>query len=156
MGQVLHKCTKTTHIIRQEIIASPLPARVMAKQLGLNVKTVSQWHQRQDVHDKPMGNGRANSVLTPEEEYLIVEVRTKSWLPLDDLLKLLKPNIPKLTRSNLHLYLQSLAHFLNDYHGQKKLKALEHLTPYKFILDQWRENPQIFHKNPCHCVGLKR
>jgi transposase len=49
-----------------------------------------------------MGNGRANSVLTKEEESIICEFRRKTWLPLDDLLDNLKPLIPNLSRSNLH------------------------------------------------------
>jgi hypothetical protein len=49
-----------------------------------------------------MGNGRANFVLTSDEEILICELRKKTWLSLDDLLDLLKPKILKITRSNLH------------------------------------------------------
>ena len=49
-----------------------------------------------------MGNGRANSVLTPDEEVVICAARRKTWLALDDLFDHLKPAIAKLTRSNLH------------------------------------------------------
>ena len=49
-----------------------------------------------------MGNGRANSPLTTEEEQIICQIRKKTWLPLDDLLDQLKPIIPSLSRSALH------------------------------------------------------
>ncbi len=39
-------------------------------------------------------------------EQIAVEVRRKTLLPLDDLLMVLKPIIPELTRSNLHRCLQ--------------------------------------------------
>ena len=53
-----------------------------------------------------MGNGRANSVLTPHDEAVICAARRKTWLALDDLFDHLKSAIAKLTRSNLHRCLQ--------------------------------------------------
>ena len=46
------------------------------------------------------------SVLYEVKERVICEVRTKTWLPLDDLYMLLKPHVPCLSRSNLHRCLQ--------------------------------------------------
>jgi transposase-like protein len=74
----------------------------LAKKYNLNRKTVAKWQSRDFVEDKPMGNGRANTVLSPDEELVIKTTREKTWLPLDDLYDLLKPQIPKLSRSNLH------------------------------------------------------
>jgi transposase-like protein len=46
------------------------------------------------------------SVLTEAEQQAICAVRKHTRLPLDDLFIALKPNIPKLSRSNLHRCLQ--------------------------------------------------
>ncbi|CAA9892244.1 transposase (fragment) [Candidatus Methylobacter favarea] len=45
-------------------------------------------------------------MLTPVDEAVIVEARRTTLLPLDDLYYLLLPQIPVLTRSNLHHCLQ--------------------------------------------------
>ena len=68
-----------------------------------------------------MGNGRANSVLTPDEEVVICAARRKTWLALDDLFDHLKPAIAKLTRSNLHRCLK--------HHGISRVP--EELSPKK-------------------------
>lgn len=107
MGQILHRRATTTHRIRKEIKNSEGKISEIAERFGINWRTAKKWKERESVQDAPMGNGRSNSVLTKEDEWLILETRTKTWLPLDDLLSLLLPAIPKLTRSNLHRYLKS-------------------------------------------------
>lgn len=106
MGQILHKRARTTQVIRQEIKDAQGSLQKVAKHFNLNPKTIEKWKKRESTEDLPMGNGRQNSVLTPEEDTLICQVRQKTWLPLDDLLDHLQPLIPKLTRSNLHRCLQ--------------------------------------------------
>ncbi len=102
MGQILHKRARTTEAIRREIQESKGSYKELSERFNVNWKTIQKWKKRDTVCDAPMGNGRANSVLTKDEEVLICESRKKTWLPLDDLLDLLKPQISKLTRSNLH------------------------------------------------------
>lgn len=106
MAQVLHKRATTTHLTRQYIINSSASVQALANQLGISPSTVQKWRTRGTIEDKPMGNGRANSVLQKEEEELICKTRQLTWFALDDLLLHLKPAIPKLTRSNLHRCLQ--------------------------------------------------
>ncbi len=106
MGQILHKQATTTYAIRLKIQKSEGTLRELAKKFNVSTRTIQKWKSRDSVKDLPMGNGRANSVLTSEEEKIICELRRKSWLSLDDLFDILKPNIPKLSRSNLHRCLQ--------------------------------------------------
>jgi transposase-like protein len=106
MGQILHKRATTTQRIRAEIQAAEGSLDKLAKRFGVNRKTINKWRSRDTVTDLPMGNGRANSVLSKEEEQIICKARTTTWLPLDDLFDQLKPVIPKLSRSNLHRCLQ--------------------------------------------------
>ena len=102
MGQILHRCAKTTNIIRDEIRHSDKSIYFLAKKYNISWATAKKWSERDSGYDKQMGNGRANSVLTEDEEIVICTARRKTWLALDDLLDHLQPAIPKLTRSNLH------------------------------------------------------
>jgi len=79
----------------------------LSRELGSNVKTVAKWRKRDCVQDAQMGPKEAHStVLSIEEEALIVAFRRHTLLPLDDCLYALQPTIPHLTRSSLHRCLQ--------------------------------------------------
>ena len=106
MGQILHKRARTTEATRREIQEAEGSLIKLAKRFNVNWKTIQKWKNRSSTEDSKMGNGRANSILTNEEEKVICETRKKTWLPLDDLFDILKPKIPKLSRSNLHRCLQ--------------------------------------------------
>ncbi len=59
--------------------------RVLAKRFGINQKTVAKWKKRTAVKDLPTGPKDAHStVLTIEEEAVIVTFRRHMLLPLDD------------------------------------------------------------------------
>lgn len=103
MAQLLHNSARTTAAVRRAIQASQASIRSLAKQYGINPKTVAKWKQRTDVQDAPMGPKQAcSTVLSPEEEALIVAFRKHTLLPLDDCLYVLQETIPQLTRSSLH------------------------------------------------------
>ena len=107
MGQVLHGCATTTEAVRRAIQNSQESLRALAKRYGINQKTVAKWKQRKIVADLPTGPKEAKStVLSIEEEAIIVAFRRHTLLPLDDCLYALQPTIPHLTRSSLHRCLQ--------------------------------------------------
>jgi transposase-like protein len=107
MGQVLHGSATTTEAVRRAIQNSEESLRVLAKRHGINQKTVAKWKKRASVADLPTGPKDAKStVLTLDEEALIVAFRRHTLLPLDDCLYALQPTIPHLTRSSLHRCLQ--------------------------------------------------
>ena len=89
-----------------EIRESKESISFLAKKYNISPTTVQKWKQRKSSSDSQMGNGRANSVLTPDGYAVICAARRKTWLALDDLFDHLKPAIAKLTRSNLHRCLQ--------------------------------------------------
>ena len=69
-----------------------------------------------------------SSVLSIEQEAVIVAFRRHSLLPLDDCLYALRPAIPRLTRSSLHRCLQRhgisrLPDIDGDLPAKKKFKA---------------------------------
>ncbi len=103
MGQVLHGCATTTHVVRAAIQRSKAPLKDLAAQHGLNAKTVAKWRKRTFVQDAPMGpKAPRSTVLTAEEEAMAVAFRKHTLLPLDDCLYALQTTIPHLTRSSLH------------------------------------------------------
>ena len=61
--------------------------RALAKRLGISPTTVQKWRNRLTTADAKMGPKEARStVLTPEEEAIVVVFRRYALLPLDDCL----------------------------------------------------------------------
>ena len=107
MGQVLHGSATTTEAVRRAIQHSQESLRGLAKRYGVNPKTVAKWKARSSVADLPTGPRQPRStVLSAEEEAVVVAFRRHTLLPLDDCLYALQPTIPHLTRSSLHRCLQ--------------------------------------------------
>src|SRR3954466_7339242 len=103
MGQGLHGSARTTAAVRRAIQHSQESLRVLARRHGVNPKTVAKGKSRASVADRPTGPKQPKStVLTLEEEALIVAFRRHTLLPLDDCLYALQPTLPHLTRSSLH------------------------------------------------------
>jgi transposase InsO family protein len=107
MGQVLHGSATTTEAVRRAIQHSQESLRALAGRYGINQKTVAKWKKRSSVSDTPTGPKNPKStVLSIEEEAIIVAFRKHTLLPLDDCLYALQATIPNLTRSSLHRCLQ--------------------------------------------------
>ena len=107
MGQVLHGSASTTAAIRRAIQNSQESLRALGKRHGINPKTVAKWRSRSSTADVRPGPKDAHStVLSIEEEAIIVAFRKHTLLPLDDCLYALQASIPHLTRSSLHRCLQ--------------------------------------------------
>lgn len=128
MGQVLHGCAKTTQAVRRALQNSQESLRVLSERYHLNPKTIMKWRKRTFVHDAPMGpKNPHSSVLSLEEEGIIVAFRKHTRLPLDDCLYALQPTIARLTRSSLHRCLQRhgmsrIPEFEGDKEDKKKFK----------------------------------
>jgi transposase InsO family protein len=118
LGQVLHGSATTTKAIRRAIQRSQESLRALAKRHGINPKTVAKWRKRSSVADLPTGPKQPSStVLSIEEEAIVVAFRRHTLLPLDDCLYALQPTIPHLTRSSLHRCLKR--------HGVSRLPQVE-------------------------------
>jgi transposase InsO family protein len=124
MGQLLHGSARTTAALRRAIQQSQESIAKLARRYNLNPKTVAKWKKRTSVHDAPMGPKQPRStVLTPEEEALIVAFRRHTLLPLDDCLYALQATLPHLTRSALHRCFKR--------HGISRLPDIEGDKPAK-------------------------
>jgi len=93
----------------------------LSKRFGINPKTVDKWRKRTTVEDLKAGpkNPRP-TVLSVEEEAIIVAFRRHTLLPLDDCRYALQPTIPHLTRSSLHRCFQ--------HHNVSRLPEMEEQT----------------------------
>jgi len=116
-----------THAIRATIQRSQASIKELSERYGLNPKTVAKWKKRDFVEDSPMGPKEVHStVLSVEEEVLVVAFRKHTLLPLDDCLYALQPTIPHLTRSSLHRCLQRHGiSRLPDMNGDKPRKKFK-------------------------------
>jgi transposase InsO family protein len=124
MGQILHGSATTTEAVRRAIQNSQESLRVLAHRYGINQKTVAKWKRRASVRDLPAGPSEPkSSVLSLEEEAIIVAFRRHTLLPLDDCLYSLQATIPHLSRSSLHRCLKR--------HGISRLPDVEGDKPAK-------------------------
>jgi transposase InsO family protein len=124
MGQVLHGCATTTEAVRRAIQHSQESLRALSKRFGINPKTVAKWRKRDSIADRPTGPRQPkSSVLSIEEEAVVVAFRRHTLLPLDDCLYALQATIPHLTRSSLHRCLQR--------HGISRLPQVDGDKPSK-------------------------
>ena len=135
MGQLLHGCATTTKATRRAIQNSQESLRKLADHYGINPKTVDKWRKRDTVEDSPMGVKQPRStVLTIEEEAIIVAFRKHTLLPLDDCLYALQESIPHLTRSSLHRCFQRHGiSRLPDIEGEKQPKKKFKKYPIGFF-----------------------
>ncbi|MDI1328165.1 MAG: integrase core domain-containing protein [Brevundimonas sp.] len=153
MGQILHGSATTTHAVRAAIQRSKAPLKELAARHGLNHKTVAKWRKRAFVQDAPMGPKTVRStVLSPEEEAIVVAFRKHTLLPLDDCLYALQATLPRLTRSSLHLCLKRhgisrLPEIAADF-----LRAVIDAVPYK-IHTLLTDNGVQFGDMPQHRSG---
>jgi len=129
MGQILHGSATTTEAIRRAIQHSQESLRALSRRYGINQKTVAKWKKRGFVADLPTGPKQPKStVLSVEDEAIIVAFRRHTLLPLDDCLYTLQATIPHLTRSSLHRCLQRngisrLPEVEGDKTAKKKFKS---------------------------------
>jgi transposase InsO family protein len=125
MGQVQHGSATTTAAVRRAIQHSQASLRALAARYGVNPKTVAKWKKRSSVADRKTGPTEPRStVLTAEDEAVIVAFRRHTLLPLDDCHYALQPTIPHLTRSSLHRCLQRHGiSRLPEVDGDKPLRA---------------------------------
>ena len=128
MGQVLHGSARTTAAVRRAIQHSQESLRTLASRHGVNPKTIAKWRKRASVADRRTGPAPKSTVLSLQQEAVVVAFRRHTLLPLDDCLYALQATIPELTRSSLHRCLQRhdisrLPDVEGDHPRRKKFKS---------------------------------
>ena len=135
MGQVLHGSATTTEAVRRAIQDSKESLRALAARYGVNPKTILKWKKRSTVADLPTGPRQPkSSVLSVDEEAIVIAFRRHTLFPLDDCLYALQATIPHLTRSSLHRCLQRHGiSRLPDVEGDKEAKKKFKSYPIGFF-----------------------
>jgi hypothetical protein len=99
MAQVLHGGATTTETVHRAIQNSQESLRALARRYGINQKTVAKWKKRETVVGLPTGpKDPKSTVLSIEDEAIIIAFRRHTLLPLDDCLYALQPTIPRRRR----------------------------------------------------------
>lgn len=96
MLQKLHKNAKTNYHIREHIKTSDKPLSQLAVELNLNIKTVRKWKNRNSLSDKSSKPVHVRTVLTIDQENLIVYERKahkKTLFEIWDSLDQIIPNL---------------------------------------------------------------
>ena len=129
MGQIRHGCATTTHAVRAAIQRLQASLAALSATYGINPKTARKWRNRTSVEDLKTGPKKPHStILSTEEEAIIVAFRCHTLLSLDDCLYALQATIPQLTRSSLHRCLKRhgisrLPEMTGDKTEKKQFKA---------------------------------
>jgi hypothetical protein len=98
-----HSCATTTPTVRRAIQASEETNIALAKRYRVNRKTIAKWKAREFISDERMGpKNPRSSLLTLDDEAIILAYRWRTRLALDDAHFRLKRLMPKLSRSMLY------------------------------------------------------
>lgn len=113
-----HANATTTPEMRAFIHESDLPTAVLARLLKISESTVRKWRQRESVSDASHVPKQLNTTLSEAQEYVVVELRTRLLLSLDELLAVCKQFInPHVSRAGLQRCLKR--------HGVSRLADME-------------------------------
>jgi hypothetical protein len=126
----LHKNATTTHAMRAEIRVATGSDSALARQFSVSRDTIRKWRESDHVEDKRTAAHRLQTTLNPNQEELVIYLRTMLMLPLDDLLAVVREFIePRMSRSALDRLLrrrgQSPLSAVTKLPGAKPVKYLE-------------------------------
>jgi len=85
-----HKNATTTEEMRTFIYESDLPTAKLSRLLNISESTVRKWRKRENCADLPHTPKHLNTTLSIAQEYVVVQLRTRLLLSLDQLLVVCK------------------------------------------------------------------
>lgn len=113
-----HANATTTPEMRAFIRESDLPTAVLARLLKISESTVRKWRKRDSLNDESHKPKQLNTTLSPAQEYVVVELRQRLLLSLDELLVVCQGFInPNVSRAGLQRCLKR--------HGVSRLADIE-------------------------------
>jgi transposase-like protein len=99
----LHANATTTPKVRAYIQRSTNSVQELATELGVSETTIRRWRSRDTVNDRSHTPEKLAISLSPLEEALVCELRSKLTLPLDDITEVMNRCVnAKLSRSAIH------------------------------------------------------
>ncbi|WP_284204129.1 helix-turn-helix domain-containing protein [Psychromonas marina] len=97
-----HKNATTTPEMRAFIHESDLATAVLARLLKVSESTVRKWRKRSSTDDVSHTPKQLNTTLTAEQQYVVVQLRLRLKLSLDELLNVCKTFVnPNTSRAGL-------------------------------------------------------
>lgn len=96
MLQKLHKNAKTNYHIRKKIQESQEPISVLSRKYSLSRLTIRKWKNRKSLEDKSSRPEKLRTVLTVEQEDLILFERKKFKKSIEEIYLTLEETIPGL------------------------------------------------------------
>lgn len=113
-----HSNATTTPEMREFIRESDLPTAVLARLLKVSETTVRKWRKRDFTDDVSNIPHKLNTTLSPAQEYVVIELRKRLLLSLDELLAVTQEFIhPHVSRAGLQRCLKR--------HGVSRLNQLD-------------------------------
>ena len=113
-----HANATTTPEMRAFIHESDLPTAVLARLLKVSESTIRKWRKRASLADASHVPKQLNTTLSEAQEYVVVELRTRLLLSLDELLVVCKSFInASVSRAGLQRCLKR--------HGVSRLADME-------------------------------
>ena len=125
----LHKNARTPPAIRRELHEAEGAERELAQRYRLNRATVRKWRQRESQEDASHRPHTLHTTLTPAQELIAVELRRTLWLPLDDLVAVIREFLNRrVSRSGLDRCLRrhgvsSLAQLRREWAAENNVEA---------------------------------
>lgn len=102
MKQEYHSNARTNVHVRLEISKSNLTSWELANMYNISEPTVSKWKNRACFEDKSSRPHTIHYALKDIEKTLIASIRQSTWLPLDEVLEMVLPANPNITRSAVY------------------------------------------------------
>lgn len=103
----LHKNATTTPAIREAIQQASGSDYQLARQFNVSRDTIRKWRKYDTVQDGSHTAHRPQTTLNAAQEELVIYLRTRLLLPLDDLLAVIREFIePSMSRSALERLLR--------------------------------------------------
>ncbi|EFW13096.1 hypothetical protein SSYM_0552, partial [Serratia symbiotica str. Tucson] len=133
----------------------------MAKRYGISELTVSKWKKRDGVEDHSHIPRRLQTTLSPAHEAVAVFLRKTLFLPLDDLLAVVREFLNLVvSRSGLDRCLRrhgvgNLREMKQEAPKPKQLpqSVLASKTPVQAMKDWYKIKPELFKKKPYYLPG---
>lgn len=86
IASATHANATTTPEMRAFIRESDLSTAMLARLLKVSISTIHKWRHRDSVDDGSHAPKKLHTTLSPAQEYVVVELRTRLLLSLDELL----------------------------------------------------------------------
>ncbi|MFQ3210014.1 MAG: DNA-binding transcriptional regulator YiaG [Colwellia sp.] len=144
-----HANATTTPEMRAFIHESDLPTAVLARLLKISESTVRKWRKRESLSDASHVPKQLNTTLSEAQEYVVVELRTRLLLSLDELLAVCKQFInTNVSRAGLQRCLKRhgvsrLTDMRSDIEGSEQSSVADASPTVRVVLEDTQAHQQL-------------